>query len=286
MRALARRARGEAPACRMVHARAPRVKLLYIWHYVSDSIPTKLFWGLTFSSAGGLSEEKYQSQFGNIFPVALFCPPLPFVPPSQVLAYFCSGRIRTQSSPVKYSANQMLQLIILTVAQVAPTEANLDLIGNQWSSSPPRLSLFYFELLPFQCSLPSVFPEATRCTQRSKSHLCEASQLQGHVSIAPAFEMISPWPKSAVWSQHWRGLTVSPLSTVATYFVPHMTLWFSSNCFTVSVNVDIVCQSVLNYVTMCLLHCFSNSPTRRLGQSCFRHMVYLRQVEFLVLVML
>ena len=65
------------------HARdaRARVKLLYIWHYVSDSIPTKLFWGLTFSSAGGLSEEKYQSQFGNIFPVALFCPPLPFVPP-------------------------------------------------------------------------------------------------------------------------------------------------------------------------------------------------------------
>ena len=84
-RARARAARGEAPACRMVHARArrarARVKLLYIWHYVSDSIPTKLFWGLTFSSAGGLSEEKYQSQFGNIFPVALFCPPLPFVPP-------------------------------------------------------------------------------------------------------------------------------------------------------------------------------------------------------------
>ena len=90
MRALAR-ARGEAPACRMVHARArvrrarARVKLLYIWHYVSDSIPTKLFWGLTFSSAGGLSEEKYQSQFGNIFPVALFCPPYLSSPPSQVL---------------------------------------------------------------------------------------------------------------------------------------------------------------------------------------------------------
>ena len=60
-----------------------------------------------------------------------FAPPYLSSPPSQVLAYFCSGRIRTQSSPVKYSANQMLQLIILTVAQVAPTEANLDLIGNQ-----------------------------------------------------------------------------------------------------------------------------------------------------------
>ena len=64
-----------------------REKLLYIWHYVSDSIPTKLFWGLTFSSAGGLSEEKYQSQFGNIFPVALFCPPYLSSPPLKLL--FC-----------------------------------------------------------------------------------------------------------------------------------------------------------------------------------------------------
>ena len=86
MRALARARRSTCmqDGSRARVARA-RVKLLYIWHYVSDSIPTKLFWGLTFSSAGGLSEEKYQSQFGNIFPVALFCPPLPFVPPSQVL---------------------------------------------------------------------------------------------------------------------------------------------------------------------------------------------------------
>lgn len=93
------RARGEAPACRMVHARArrarARVKLLYIWHYVSDSIPTKLFWGLTFSSAGGLSEEKYQSQFGNIFPVALFCPPLPFVPPLSSFVYECAQKRTT-----------------------------------------------------------------------------------------------------------------------------------------------------------------------------------------------
>ena len=86
MRALARAARKHLRAGWFTRARGARarVKLLYIWHYVSDSIPTKLFWGLTFSSAGGLSEEKYQSQFGNIFPVALFCPPLPFVPPSQV----------------------------------------------------------------------------------------------------------------------------------------------------------------------------------------------------------
>ena len=67
-----------------------RVKLLYIWHYVSDSIPTKLFWGLTFSSAGGLSEEKYQSQFGNIFPVALFCPPYLSSPPLKFCVWVCS----------------------------------------------------------------------------------------------------------------------------------------------------------------------------------------------------
>ena len=78
-------------ALKHLHAGArARVKLLYIWHYVSDSIPTKLFWGLTFSSAGGLSEEKYQSQFGNIFPVALFCPPLPFVPPLKFRVWVCS----------------------------------------------------------------------------------------------------------------------------------------------------------------------------------------------------
>ena len=156
----------------------------------------------------------------------------------------------------------MHQLIILTVAQVAPTEANLDLIGNQWSSSPPHLSLFYFKLLLFQCSLPSVFPEATRCTQRSKSHLCEASQLQGHVSTAPAFEMISPWPKSAVWSQHWRGLTVSALSTVATYFVPHMTLWFSSNCFCQCGHCMSIRAKLCHYVFASLFLKQPDSPTR------------------------
>ena len=71
-----------------------RVKLLYIWHYVSDSIPTKLFWGLTFSSAGGLSEEKYQSQFGNIFPVALFCPPYLSSPLSSFV-YECAQKRTT-----------------------------------------------------------------------------------------------------------------------------------------------------------------------------------------------
>ena len=106
------RARARRSTCMQDGSRGARAraKLLYIWHYVSDSIPTKLFWGLTFSSAGGLSEEKYQSQFGNIFPVALFCPPLPFVPPSQVLSchQFLEG-----ISKVKFSTPLSLKYLRL-----------------------------------------------------------------------------------------------------------------------------------------------------------------------------
>lgn len=93
VRSRARRARAEKHLHAGWFTRA-RVKLLYIWHYVSDSIPTKLFWGLTFSSAGGLSEEKYQSQFGNIFPVALFCPPYLSSPLSSFV-YECAQKRTT-----------------------------------------------------------------------------------------------------------------------------------------------------------------------------------------------
>ena len=113
--------RSRRSTCMQDGSRA-RVKLLYVRHYVSDSIPTKLFWGLTFSSAGGLSEEKYQSQFGNIFPVALFCPPYLSSPPSQVLdicIFFAALKLSTCSSPsTLYTRHHMPHSFSMSVASL------------------------------------------------------------------------------------------------------------------------------------------------------------------------
>ena len=72
-----------------------RVKLLYIWHYVSDSIPTKLFWGLTFSSAGRFEWREVSISVWQYFSCCSLLPPPTFRPPLSSFVYECAQKRTT-----------------------------------------------------------------------------------------------------------------------------------------------------------------------------------------------